>query len=119
MAAVAFDVPEAGIARITLHRPEVLNAIDGARLDGFDAGLGIVGGGIEAEYAADLIHIDLAVGTAHDFMRHIKIVQHRRECGGLAALGGEAKNLATAIVPPAYVCDQKVLAAGQGQQHAR
>jgi len=43
MAAVAFDVPEAGIARITLHRPEVLNAIDGARLDGLDVALDRLG----------------------------------------------------------------------------
>jgi enoyl-CoA hydratase/carnithine racemase len=43
MAAVEFDVPEAGIARITLHRPEVLNAIDGARLDGLDVALDRLG----------------------------------------------------------------------------
>lgn len=39
MAAVEIDVPEAGIAWITLNRPEVLNAIDGALLDGLDEAL--------------------------------------------------------------------------------
>ena len=43
MAAVEFDVPEAGIARITLNRPEVLNAIDGALRDGLDAALDRLG----------------------------------------------------------------------------
>lgn len=39
MAAVEFDVPEAGIARITLNLPGVLDAIDGALLDGLDEAL--------------------------------------------------------------------------------
>jgi enoyl-CoA hydratase/carnithine racemase len=45
MAAVEFDVPEAGIARVTLNRPEVLNAIDGALLDGLDAAMNRLGSG--------------------------------------------------------------------------
>jgi enoyl-CoA hydratase/carnithine racemase len=45
MAAVEFDVPEVGIARVTLNRPEVLNAIDGALLDGLDAALDRLGSG--------------------------------------------------------------------------
>lgn len=39
MAAVELDVLEEGIARVTLNRPERLNAIDGALLDGMDAAL--------------------------------------------------------------------------------
>ena len=39
MSAVLFDVPDDGIARLTLNRPEVLNAIDGALLDGIDDAL--------------------------------------------------------------------------------
>jgi enoyl-CoA hydratase/carnithine racemase len=39
MAAVEFDTVEEGIARITLNRPERLNAIDGSLLDGMDAAL--------------------------------------------------------------------------------
>jgi len=45
MAAVEFDIPEDGIARVTLNRPEVLNAIDGALLDGLDAALERLGSG--------------------------------------------------------------------------
>ncbi|MFN8072029.1 MAG: enoyl-CoA hydratase/isomerase family protein [Mycobacterium sp.] len=36
MAAVEFDAPDDGIARVTFNRPEVLNAIDGTLLDGLD-----------------------------------------------------------------------------------
>ena len=43
MAAVEFDVPEDGVARITFNRPEVLNAIDGALLDGLDVALDRLG----------------------------------------------------------------------------
>jgi enoyl-CoA hydratase/carnithine racemase len=39
MAAVEVDTLEDGIARITLNRPELLNAIDGALLNGMDAAL--------------------------------------------------------------------------------
>jgi enoyl-CoA hydratase/carnithine racemase len=39
MAAVEIDTLEAGIVRITLNRPERLNAIDGALMDGMDAAL--------------------------------------------------------------------------------
>lgn len=39
MAAVELDTLEEGIARVTLNRPERLNAIDGALLDGVDAAL--------------------------------------------------------------------------------
>lgn len=39
MGAVDVDLLEDGIARITLNRPEVLNAIDGALLDGMDSAL--------------------------------------------------------------------------------
>lgn len=39
MSAVEFDEIDEGIARITLNRPEVLNAIDGALLDGIDDAL--------------------------------------------------------------------------------
>ncbi|HVV31225.1 MAG TPA: enoyl-CoA hydratase/isomerase family protein [Mycobacteriales bacterium] len=39
MPAVVLDTVEDGIARITLNRPERLNAIDGALLDGMDAAL--------------------------------------------------------------------------------
>lgn len=39
MSAVEFDDAADGIAVITLNRPEVLNAIDGALLDGFDEAL--------------------------------------------------------------------------------
>lgn len=39
MAAVDVDTLEEGIARITLNRPAVLNAIDGSLLDGMDAAL--------------------------------------------------------------------------------
>lgn len=39
MAAVEFDVPDDGIARVTFNRPEVLNAIDGTLLDGLDDAL--------------------------------------------------------------------------------
>jgi enoyl-CoA hydratase/carnithine racemase len=44
MAAVEFAEVEAGIIRITLNRPERLNAIDGAFLDGMDAALDALGG---------------------------------------------------------------------------
>ncbi len=43
MAAVEFGVPAAGIARVALNRPEVLNAIDGALRDGLDAALDRLG----------------------------------------------------------------------------
>jgi enoyl-CoA hydratase/carnithine racemase len=39
MTAVNFDIVDEGIARITLNRPDRLNAIDGAILDGMDAAL--------------------------------------------------------------------------------
>ena len=39
MAAVDVDVLEPGIARVTLNRPQVLNAIDGSLLDGMDTAL--------------------------------------------------------------------------------
>lgn len=39
MAAVEFEQVEDGIAKVTLNRPERLNAIDGALLDGMDAAL--------------------------------------------------------------------------------
>ncbi len=39
MAAVEFAEVEDGIVQVTLNRPEVLNAIDGALLDGLDAAL--------------------------------------------------------------------------------
>jgi enoyl-CoA hydratase/carnithine racemase len=39
MAAVELDTLQEGVARITLNRPERLNAIDGALLDGMDAAL--------------------------------------------------------------------------------
>src|SRR5690349_11974227 len=39
MAAVELDTLEPGIARVTLNRPDKLNAIDGALLDGVDAAL--------------------------------------------------------------------------------
>ncbi len=39
MAAVEFDVPDDGIARVTFNRPEVLNAIDGTLIDGLDDAL--------------------------------------------------------------------------------
>ena len=39
MAAVEVSTPEEGIALVTLNRPELLNAIDGALLDGVDAAL--------------------------------------------------------------------------------
>jgi len=39
MAAVEFDDIEEGIALVTLNRPERLNAIDGALIDGMDAAL--------------------------------------------------------------------------------
>lgn len=45
MTAVEFDVLDDGIARVTLNRPEVLNAIDGALLDGLDAALDRLGSG--------------------------------------------------------------------------
>ena len=44
MAAVDVDDLEAGIVRITLNRPERLNAIDGALLDGMDAALDALSG---------------------------------------------------------------------------
>ncbi|MGI9123211.1 MAG: enoyl-CoA hydratase/isomerase family protein, partial [Mycobacterium sp.] len=40
-----FDIPDEGIARITLNRPEVLNAIDGALLDGLDEAMDRLGSG--------------------------------------------------------------------------
>jgi enoyl-CoA hydratase/carnithine racemase len=39
MPAVEFDSPEEGIARVTLNRPHVLNAIDGDLIDGVDEAL--------------------------------------------------------------------------------
>jgi len=45
MTAVDFDLLDDGIARITLNRPDVLNAIDGALLDGLDVALDRLGSG--------------------------------------------------------------------------
>ena len=45
MAAVEVDVVEDGIARIILNRPDKLNAIDGALIDGFDTALDVVESG--------------------------------------------------------------------------
>lgn len=39
MSAVEFEILDEGIARVTFNRPEVLNAIDGALLDGVDEAL--------------------------------------------------------------------------------
>src|SRR5688572_7912884 len=39
MTAVVFETLEEGVALITLNRPERLNAIDGALIDGLDAAL--------------------------------------------------------------------------------
>jgi enoyl-CoA hydratase/carnithine racemase len=45
MAAVELETLEDNIARITLNRPERLNAIDGSLIDGVDAALDALGGG--------------------------------------------------------------------------
>jgi enoyl-CoA hydratase/carnithine racemase len=45
VAAVDFDDLEAGIARITLNRPERLNAIDGAFINGMDEAIDKLAGG--------------------------------------------------------------------------
>ncbi|ORW42669.1 crotonase [Mycobacterium paraense] len=45
MPAVEFETLEDNIARITLNRPERLNAIDGALIDGVDQALDALGGG--------------------------------------------------------------------------
>ncbi|OBF61155.1 crotonase [Mycobacterium sp. 852002-50816_SCH5313054-b] len=45
MPAVEFETLEDNIARITLNRPERLNAIDGALIDGVDHALDALGGG--------------------------------------------------------------------------
>lgn len=45
MPAVEFETLEDNIARITLNRPERLNAIDGAMIDGVDQALDALGGG--------------------------------------------------------------------------
>lgn len=45
MAAVELETIEDGIARVTLNRPERLNAIDGSLIDGVDHALDALGGG--------------------------------------------------------------------------
>ncbi|OCB20027.1 crotonase [Mycobacterium malmoense] len=45
MAAVELETVEDGIARVTLNRPERLNAIDGSLIDGVDHALDALGGG--------------------------------------------------------------------------
>ncbi|OCB35259.1 crotonase [Mycobacterium malmoense] len=45
MAAVELETVEDGVARVTLNRPERLNAIDGSLIDGVDHALDALGGG--------------------------------------------------------------------------
>ncbi|ORB71700.1 enoyl-CoA hydratase/isomerase family protein [Mycobacterium scrofulaceum] len=45
MPAVELETVEDGIARVTLNRPERLNAIDGSLIDGVDHALDVLGGG--------------------------------------------------------------------------
>jgi len=60
MAAVEVDTLEEGIIRITLNRPDLLNAIDGALLDGMDAALDIVS-------APDACRVAILTGAGRGF----------------------------------------------------